>query len=120
METRTQILINDLLNFENLSEAIQLVLNNHSALKKQLKAKELSFFNDELPLSQEIVSGHNINDEQVLEDIRFYEEINYIRIGLTKQWIYNIYEPERYNKIRKSVVNIQDIFKLDARKKAFA
>lgn len=120
MELRTQQLIENLLNYDSLSEAVSFVLSEHSILKSDLESKGINFFNDELPLSQDIVSGHNNNNPKVLDDIKYYEELNYIRVGLTKQWIYNVYEPNRYNKIRKSVVNIQDIFKLDARKKVYA
>jgi hypothetical protein len=116
MEKQTQNVITHLLNFNTICEAVDFVHTEHARIKSKMLAYGVKFYDDEPPLSQGVEGIQQFkNDDEVL-DIRFYEEINYIRIGLTKHWIYNMFEPDRFNKIKKSVQAIVDIYKLDRRK----
>ncbi len=117
MEKRTQNVIARLIQLNSINEALNLVHAEHAEIKSKMKAYGVRFYDDEAPVYQDIRAGQQFENEDEILNSRFYQEINYIRVGLTKHWVYNIFEPVRFNKIRISVQAIVDIYKLDWRKK---
>lgn len=104
MTVSTNIFLNSLSAHTQKKQVINLIINTHDRVKNQVLTCGYNLnplgehFEDELVPKQIIKSDD-------LSLINHYEELNYLKIGLTKQWIERI-DDERFKIIRDKVENI--------------
>ncbi len=101
MENNTAHFLIKLQSLDSKEKVIKLVTITHQTLKNKLMSLGIEFYEDETLLSQSIVSQQNISNSISESDIRFYNEIDFIRCGINGRWIDNIFEKERFESIRK-------------------
>ena len=110
MERNTRNLINNLYHCENQEDMLSLVHSEHQRIKSLLLKEGIKFHNEKDIFSQDIQGGQTVYDQKSVECARSYEEINYIRNGLSKKWVTMIDEMERYEPIKGEVQEISDSF----------
>lgn len=104
MNEQTEILINSLRVYKLKKQVVNLINNTHDRVKNEVLSKGITLnafghqFEDEV-VAYQIITSQN----KTL--VAFYGELNYIKRGLTKEWI-PVIGDERYEIIRQEVENI--------------
>jgi hypothetical protein len=86
----------------NRDEIARYVNDQHYAIKLTLTNKGYRF-NDSY---EDLEGGQVINNRQDLGDSKYYEELNYIKQGLSKSWSDNLSDIERFTNIRDEITDI--------------
>lgn len=103
MEHNTEKFLTKLQSLDSKEKVVALVIITHQTLKNKLMSLGLEFYEEETLLSQSIVSQQKVSNSISESDIRFYNEIDFIRCGINGRWIENIFEKERFESIKKII-----------------
>ena len=111
MELQTRKLIDDFHKAKSKDEIKELVYIKHQKIKSHLSKIGINFYDEQDTLSQDIQGGQTVHGYEDVEFARSYEEINYIRNGISKGWVTMTDEMQRFEPIKKEVQDIIENFK---------
>lgn len=106
MESKTEQIIEKLNRLKSKQEIIDLIESKHYAIKAPLVIAGVRFYDEGSSFPQDIRGGQLFKSREEKQVVKLYEEINFIRKGLTKEWVYNSPEKARFEKIKNEVENI--------------
>lgn len=104
MEENTKTIIIKLKSCSTREEMLQIINHEHAKVKNLLELNNIEICPD---FSQHIQGGQRIVGLKLIMLISDYEEINFIRIGMEREWTILLEEKERFYKIK---AEIDDIF----------
>lgn len=86
--------------------------SEHQKQKKTLMDKGVTFYDIGSQFSEDIVGGQRFRGAEYVEEAHSYEELNYIKTGLTTGWVTRLEDIERYQEIENIVSSIVDQLKV--------
>ena len=108
MHELTNALFKELKNCKTKDEAIKTIIYKHNEIKSKLAAVGLTFFETGLHFSESIHGNQIISGDNNIYLAYFYDELNYIKYGLTIEWYSRIDNTDRYSEIQKATREIID------------
>lgn len=87
-------------------EVEEFLFDSHLIVKEQLSKEGLKFFSEGSDFSEDIIGGQILVGEKNVYYAHYYEEINFIKYGVTREWYSHLDRYDRYNQIRKQFDNI--------------
>ncbi len=104
MTVRTNIFLNSLSVHTQKKQVINLIINTHDVVKNQILTEGYKLNGAGEHFEEELVPKQIVKSEH-LSLINYYEELNFLKIGVTKHWIDRI-DDERFKMIREKFEDI--------------
>lgn len=115
MENKTRQIMDSIKRLNDKHQAIAYIEKEHSILKKKLSSMNVKFYEERSQFPQDLLPNQSFNENEIVQVIKSYREINYILNGLTKEWITNVDEMQRFQEIQEEVENIILQYKFEMR-----
>lgn len=103
MDNRTEILINRLLELESTEEIKEEIFSAHNEISIALKNRGY-FIKDNG--YQDFVAEQPITNRVDYLDYKYYNEINFIKNGLSNRWSTYFDDQENYKNIQDQIIEI--------------
>lgn len=108
MEKSTNELITNLEVCTSMVELMEMIQKEHKKIKSSLTQKNVKFYKIGNLYSEDIIGNQEFVGVTNIYEAHYYDELNYIKAGLTSGWVTRLEEINRFQEIKNSVCKIID------------
>jgi len=108
MENGTMELIENITKCKSKDEFMQMLETEHQRIKNKLMQKGIMFFDIGSPFSEDMVGDQKFVGAENVGEALYYEELNFIKNGVTTGWVTRLEDVEKFQEIQTMVSVIAD------------